>query len=477
MVRPRRRPHLAFSPRSRYQLSRQTRFASFLPLKHSPMPKVARPDSFFRRPCPCPPCAASTIPQFHTEELIVKHLKLEQRLASRRARVPSPIHHGEQALPEDGYQDDSGVFFPPAASLDTGNSPPPDLPDAHLNARLGSPFAAGPSAGSVSYAGSPEPARGRSHSIRSLSGSRWGSPSRPRSRSRSRSWARSLSYASPVGRARSHSNSRGHSISPDRAAAGQQVLPSREPSPVPSVDDDGIDISGDPLAASNEEIFDKILEDAEDDATTYNHAGGRPPALTEHPLIRNAYVHVYIASTVHGATKELCKQMLDGYHSTFSALPQTAQYEVAGLDKMARTLRTVVRRLGVDPDRYITFYFVCNVCWDHHHPSELYHLDGPGCNTRADCPGVLYACKTTSEGKLKRIPVKVLPTTALIDSLFRIASRPGKMKDWNAWRGDDDEPGRTPPAAREDWPGWQDGSHRMYDIMDGWGWRTVSTLR
>lgn len=248
----------------------------------------------------------------------------------------------------------------------------------------------------------------------------------------------------------------------------------RTPSPAPLDGDDGIDIAGDPLVANNEEIFDKILEDEADDASvTYSHSGNRPPALSEHPLIRDAYIHVYLASAIHGATKELCKQILDGYHSMFSALPLTAGYNVAGLDRMARTLRTVERRLGVDPDRYITFYFVCSVCWDQHHPSALYNLAGPTC-VHADCPGILFENKEMSDGKIKRIPVKVIPTTALIDSLFRIAARPGKTQDWNEWRGEGDEPRRAAPADKNDWQGWNDPGYRMYDMMDGWRWRTVA---
>ncbi|CDO73032.1 hypothetical protein BN946_scf185007.g86 [Trametes cinnabarina] len=308
-----------------------------------------------------------------------------------------------------------------------------------------------------------------------LSRTRSSSQTRRSSRTRSGARSRPASSHSRSGfqGARSPPRGRSHDTVPNESGQAS----SRSPSPASSHASnlsDGIDIAADPLYEEIEEIFDKILEDEDltDAHIPYNNTA-RPRALNEHPLIRNAYVHVYVASVVHGATKDLCKHLLDGYFSMFAALPATAGYEVGGLEDMARTLRTVERRLGVDPDRYITFYFCCNICWDHHHPLKLYQLAGAFC-PRDGCPGVLFTEKVMADGDIKRIPVKVIPTTDLITSLYRIASRPDRVADWNAWRGDSDEARQTPPLEQDDWPGWTDPSYRMFDIMDGWRWRTIA---
>ncbi|EIW56103.1 uncharacterized protein TRAVEDRAFT_39125 [Trametes versicolor FP-101664 SS1] len=265
-----------------------------------------------------------------------------------------------------------------------------------------------------------------------------------------------------------------------RSPGGSPVpdIPLRPPTPAGSDDEDDEDaINVADLYVDIEELFDQILEDEEAELgdtlpTAYTYETGRPRTLQEHPLIRNAYLHVYLASAVHGATKELCKHLLDGYHVQLAALPRVTGFTVPGLENMARTLRTVERRLGVDPNQYITYYFACNVCWSHHHPRELYNLDSHLC-TEPDCPGTLFEYKDTVERKRKRIPVKVIPTTGLIDSIVRMAARPGKIDDWNKWRGEDDAAGRIPPADSDDWGGWNDPSYRMFDMMDGWGWRSI----
>ncbi|KAJ3006820.1 hypothetical protein NUW54_g3792 [Trametes sanguinea] len=119
--------------------------------------------------------------------------------------------------------------------------------------------------------------------------------------------------------------------------------PSRSPSPPPRFSDiepepqhpaspdiadpDVIDVAGDPLYADIETLFDELLEDDP------GAGGGTHPA-----------VYKYLSAPSHPLRASPHTQCL-------SALPETAGFEVPGLDKMAQTLRTVERRLGVDPDR------------------------------------------------------------------------------------------------------------------------------
>ncbi|OBZ73172.1 hypothetical protein A0H81_06975 [Grifola frondosa] len=66
-----------------------------------------------------------------------------------------------------------------------------------------------------------------------------------------------------------------------------------------------------------------------------------------------------------------------------------------------------------------------------------------------------------------------MPTTPTLPTLQRILSRPGKVEEFSKWREEGDASGQTPPAEREDWPGWANPQFRMYDMTDGWGWRAI----
>ena len=202
--------------------------------------------------------------------------------------------------------------------------------------------------------------------------------------------------------------------------------------------------------------------------------GRRPRAFDEHPLVRRAYVQAFVASTLHGATLDGVQHILKSAQAQLLACSRyTGGDTIPGLDDMALTLRTLERRLGLDPDQLITYFFVCNVCWYIHTPSELDDLEDPFC-TCEDCDGRLYNVKTYADGSRRRIPVKVVPGTSAQDWLRRLVRRPGKLAELNQWRqGEEDEPGESPPMSFEEWAGSLDDKFRMYDITDAWGWRAV----
>ena len=472
------------------------------------MPRASRTDTQTRYLCTCTPCAASIVPQYHTTATINDHVRQSARIQANQlrhqnatgSRIPGPREraHGQALVEEDNREDwvqaasrleecaegadlgvdgaevadgdqvryllhdalsdpgerknnvfdNSGVFLD---NDDTGGA----LPRAHASL----PPSPGP----------PDYLLDQHLPAYDAPGLQWRFSRTP------------TPVASPPPML---------DIPDDRSDGGVSYLgPSRSPSPdglsrppTPARSDDhdpdAVDVREDPLYVDIETLFDQILEDEEDDLagglpTAYSYETGRPRALLEHSLVRNAYMHVYLASAVHGATKELCKHLLDGFHTQLAALPQITGFTVPDLNNMARTLRTVERRLGVDPDRYITYYFTCDTCWAHHHPRTLYSLGSHLCMER-ECPGLLFKYKKNSEGKTKRIPVKVIPTTALIDSIVRMAARPGKLDDWDKWRGDNDLPGPVPPAEHDDWKGWEDPNYHMFDMMDGWGWRCIA---
>ncbi|OBZ66435.1 hypothetical protein A0H81_13641 [Grifola frondosa] len=175
-----------------------------------------------------------------------------------------------------------------------------------------------------------------------------------------------------------------HSRTPSPSFSEAEAMPpnyharaSRSPSPTHSDTSLELDITDDPLYAGAEDIFDDIHASKGLDCFSTAPTYGSPPAFSEDPILRAAYIQAFVAASVHGATHDMVQYMLQGSFETISSMSRRIPYDIPGLDKMARTLRTVERRLGVDPDQYIIYYFVCNVCWFRHHPSELYMLNHP----------------------------------------------------------------------------------------------------
>jgi hypothetical protein len=122
-------------------------------------------------------------------------------------------------------------------------------------------------------------------------------------------------------------------------------------------------IEEDPNFIPRERIFAEV--DDQDDPL--DDPEGLPPAFDEHPAIRNAYIHVFANAAFGSATQIQSQNSLIALHSTISALEDPNNL-IEGLDAMALTLPTLERRLGVNPDAHITYFFLCPDCWKRHHP-------------------------------------------------------------------------------------------------------------
>ena len=143
---------------------------------------------------------------------------------------------------------------------------------------------------------------------------------------------------------------------------------------------------------------------------------------------------------------------------------------------MARTLQTAERRLRIDPNQFIVYYFLCSTCWARHHPSALYDLNSASC-TIPGCMGQLYSVKELTDGQIKRTPLRVVPTAPITAMIQLFLLRPGKYEEFQHWRipGLDDVSHVAPlhePADPLD--AYEDVHWVMGDITDGWGWRAVS---
>ena len=249
------------------------------------------------------------------------------------------------------------------------------------------------------------------------------------------------------------------------------------PTPVQSDNEEAMEdlpqIDHDPLFETSEALFDTLVESGSDDLVS---EGGPPPAFDEDPLIRNAYVSAYLLASCHGSTQEAVKAHLDALYESFVGFQRRTGIELRGLENMARTLQTAERRLRIDPNEYILYYFLCTVCWARHHPSALYELGAATCATPG-CSGTLYSMKKLTDGHLKRTPLKVLPTAPIIPMIQLFLLRPGKYQEFQHWRipGLDDMGEAAPLDAPHDPLNAYENIHcTMGDITDAWGWRAVA---
>jgi hypothetical protein len=211
-----------------------------------------------------------------------------------------------------------------------------------------------------------------------------------------------------------------------------------------------VDLVEDPLFRARESIFGGgDSEGEEDDAEIDDET--LPPAFQDHPAIRNAYIQAFLLAAIKGSTHEAVQMHLEGVALALrSAEAQSPDLHFEGLATMARTLTTAERRLGICTDHFITYFFLCNVCWKLHHPSDLPKLLAPTCD-RENCSGTLYTLKQLSDGSKKRTPTKIMPYVRLKTAIQHLLSRPGKFEQLQHWHypgADDAGPAAQHPICR-----------------------------
>lgn len=126
-----------------------------------------------------------------------------------------------------------------------------------------------------------------------------------------------------------------------------------------------------------------------------------------------------------------------------------------------RTLVSAKRRLGIDPDEWITEYAICPRCWKHYHPNELKELTTPAC-TLPQCAGIIYEDILDAKQRAKRRPFKIIPHISLLQSMRRMLRRKGFRKLIRDSRG-------TPQGQNDD------DSFLMTDMHDGSMWHNLRT--
>jgi hypothetical protein len=165
-------------------------------------------------------------------------------------------------------------------------------------------------------------------------------------------------------------------------------------------DDADLDLLEDPLFRAWGSIFSGDDSEDEDDHDELNN-DYLPPAFQEHPAIRNTYIRAFLLAALKGFTHNAVKMHLEGVALALrSAESQSLAVHFEGLSTMACTLTTAEWRLGIYTDHFITYFFLCDACWNLHHPSDLSKLLTPACDEDG-CTGTLYTFKWLSNGSEK----------------------------------------------------------------------------
>jgi hypothetical protein len=164
-----------------------------------------------------------------------------------------------------------------------------------------------------------------------------------------------------------------------------------------SDDEDNIDVPSDPSFVSRGRLFPFNDPDEQIDAELPIDPSLVPHGFLEHPVVREAYVRAFIASTFGGTTNLTTQAILESSKSTIASFLQRDP-TITGIDlkNFATTISAVERRLGVEANAYIQYFFVCSVCWKHHEPDTLYKLKSSMC-TEDGCSGQLYTMKRTKK--------------------------------------------------------------------------------
>jgi hypothetical protein len=232
------------------------------------------------------------------------------------------------------------------------------------------------------------------------------------------------------------------------------------------------DLARDDLFVTNSMLFD-IYRTGNKDGEDLDEPEDVPQGLLAHPSIRNALIRAVTSSYFHGSTHAAVQHMLEGSALLLQSAERSGSgLHYPGLSTMARTLATAERHLGLSLDGFITYYFICDACWELHHPSELYKLHSPVCG-EPDCNGLLYSSKRSHDGSEKRRPMLTVPYVEPEKAIQRMLLQPGKLAQINEWRGPGDEIGKVPPVADKGYDAFPDPFQPIKDVCDGWEWRTI----
>ncbi|QRV88195.1 UvrD/REP helicase [Ceratobasidium sp. AG-Ba] len=210
-----------------------------------------------------------------------------------------------------------------------------------------------------------------------------------------------------------------------------------------------------------------VLDDESD--TDENHLN-QFTAFQEPTLIRNAYIDAFVQKHLYGATHRALKHQLKAAKRSLSAHPGI---HIEELSKMAQTIGTAEKRLGISTDSIITVFTLCPVCRRRYSQDYIAEAEGDRCLNEG-CTGVLFTLRKLALGQVRRASHMTYPFASPIAWIRHILSLPGMSELMQHWRsGIDDTEGIKAPIKSEDWMRNLNPHKPMGDLYDGWGWRSI----
>ncbi|QRW07944.1 Transposase family tnp2 [Ceratobasidium sp. AG-Ba] len=193
-------------------------------------------------------------------------------------------------------------------------------------------------------------------------------------------------------------------------------------------------------------------------------------AFQEPTLIRNAYIDAFVQKHLYGATHRALKHQLKAAKRSLSAHPGIHIEELA---KMAQTIGTAEKRLGLNTDSIIAVFTLCPMCRRRYSQDYIAEAESDRCLNEG-CTGVLFAPKKLASGQVRRVSHITYPFASPIAWIRHILSLPGMSELMQHWRsGIEDTTGMKPPVTSEDWMRDLNPHKPMGDLYDGWGWRSI----
>ncbi|KAF8594557.1 hypothetical protein BDV93DRAFT_515687 [Ceratobasidium sp. AG-I] len=232
--------------------------------------------------------------------------------------------------------------------------------------------------------------------------------------------------------------------------------------------------------------------DPDDNEPDINNTGF--PALDKPRAIQNVYINAYVQKTLHNTTHRSLKHFISSFEESFV---ENANIDALDLARMARTIGTVEKRLGLSTKDLITTFTLCPKCSTRYSPTYIaasvgmsrgkrpalnwcripalparhpYASDNPGC-TKAGCEGLLYTDNILATGGNKWTSSRTFPYISPINWIQRMLACNGIARLVQAWQTPDDQELR-PPIGADEWNQDNNCNEPLGDIMDGWGCRS-----
>lgn len=180
------------------------------------------------------------------------------------------------------------------------------------------------------------------------------------------------------------------------------------------------------------------------------------PALKEHPEVRLAYLNAVLGNVARGFTEVDAEWHLETMLGPIRRIPGAITPE---RPIPAKTLKTVRRRMRLDPDEFIEKYPVCDTCYRVYSLAEIDAANSSAC-LENKCKGHFFKRNHESTNgvlAIRKVPVKILPYSSPIKTVRRFLARPGFAQMLRDSRGDN---GKEPIPT----------SQKMYDVYDGTAW-------